>query len=143
MGKVSQYEQARRDGMAYALKIAEEGGVEALREEMRLRNYTKAPIGMEKKYLNEFADNCKHAIVSTVKIAALMALRDEYEFGSKRLIRFLDRFESNCESIMGGWAEWMDFVDTLKAETGLDLTVIRMDQDISITERVVAGYDKR
>lgn len=43
MGKAkwSEIEQARRDGMGYALKIVREKGIEGLEEEVKFRNISK------------------------------------------------------------------------------------------------------
>lgn len=37
-------ESARREGMAYALRIAKEKGIEALEKELEFRNITNIPI---------------------------------------------------------------------------------------------------
>ena len=40
MGKVDDYASGRADGLQMALKLVEEGGVEALKQEIKFRNIT-------------------------------------------------------------------------------------------------------
>lgn len=42
--KLSKEERARREGMAYALKVAKEKGVDGLEEEMKRRGVSIAPL---------------------------------------------------------------------------------------------------
>ena len=42
-------ESARREGMAYALRIAKEKGIEALEKELEFRNITNIPIKVSKE----------------------------------------------------------------------------------------------
>ena len=57
--KISKEEKARREGMAYALKIAKEKGVDGLEEEIRFRNVSLAPIVIPRKELTEFTDKSR------------------------------------------------------------------------------------
>lgn len=41
-------EEARREGMAYALKIAKTKGIEGLEEECKFRGATKMPLALPK-----------------------------------------------------------------------------------------------
>lgn len=53
MGKIDKMEQARREGMSYALRVAKEQGVDGLEQELRRRNATGLPIAYERKTLQE------------------------------------------------------------------------------------------
>lgn len=142
MGKITDLEQARRDGMSYAYKIVAEKGIAGLEQELRFRGYTKAPIGVDMKYVDKFVDNVKKAMLSSVLVMSVMVLRDEFGFGRKRLGRFIERFNFKSDCIYEDYASWMDFVDTIKEETGLDLRLNMSDEKISITSRVYAGIGK-
>lgn len=51
--KLSKEERARREGMAYALKVAKEKGVDGLEEEMKRRGVSIAPCILPEKELDE------------------------------------------------------------------------------------------
>lgn len=139
MAKVSKFEAARRDGMAYALKVAKEHGVDALEEEIRYRGITHAPIGMEKETIDAFTERCKRAIFSSMTCLVLMILRDEYGFGKVRGERFIQQFTNKAECLLENFASWEDFRDTIQEEMNIDITLDLMEQDMSAGKRVEAG----
>ena len=51
-------ESARREGMAYALRIAKEKGIEALEKELEFRNITNIPIKISKGQVEAFYTSC-------------------------------------------------------------------------------------
>lgn len=48
MSKLSKEEIGRREGMAYAYKLVKEKGIEALEEDLRMRNIYNIPIRVTK-----------------------------------------------------------------------------------------------
>ena len=44
MAKLSKEEQARREGMSYALRVAREKGIDGLEEELRFRQAYDVPL---------------------------------------------------------------------------------------------------
>lgn len=139
MGKVSKMEAARRDGMAYALKIAKEQGIEGLEKELYFRNITHAPIGMEKETIDAFTERCKRAIFSSMTCLVLMILRDEWGFGKIRGDRFMEQFNNKAECLFRDFARWEDFRETIKEEMGIDVNLNMMTEDMSAGKRVEAG----
>lgn len=55
MGKAkwAELEQARRDGMGYALKIAREKGIKGLEDEIRFRNISRVSVAMSDEEYKE------------------------------------------------------------------------------------------
>ena len=139
MAKVSKFEAARREGMAYAYKIVKENGIDRLEQEIRYRNISKAPIGVEKETIDLFTNKCKRAIFSSMTCLVLMILRDEYGFGKVRGERFLEQFQNKAECLLKDFASWEDFRDTIKEEMNIDIALDLMDQDVNINGRVKAG----
>ena len=74
MGKINKEEQARREGMSYALQIAKEKGIDGLEEELRFRNALRMPIGVSRKDCDECVNTIKINVVDTVTILAAMTL---------------------------------------------------------------------
>ena len=88
MARMNKEEQARREGMAYAFKIAKERGIDGLEKELRLRNITKLPVAIKEKDVEEWCDGMKNQTVDSVGILAMVSLRDGFGFGKKRLLEF-------------------------------------------------------
>ena len=54
MAKLSKEEMARREGMAYALRLAKEKGIDALEEDLKMRNAIDLPLRVSKADLDKF-----------------------------------------------------------------------------------------
>lgn len=124
MAKLSKFDEARIGGMQYALKIAEEKGVDGLRDEVRFRCDYKIPIGLPQSKLDEFSQNVKHQMYDTMKVVASMALCDSFGFGAKRLKEFWGKFEDLCEAKIKDYVTFQDFIDTMNAEKKVDIPQI-------------------
>lgn len=59
MGKIDEYASGRNDGLLLALKIVEEDGVDALREEIKFRGAKGINTAMSKKELNKACTKIK------------------------------------------------------------------------------------
>lgn len=139
MANVDKFEQARRDGMSYALKIAEERGIEGLREEIRYRNITKHPIGLEQSYLDEWFKQVRLVLVGAIKCASVMTLHDKFGWGAVRLNRYLDDFTDRVDAVFHDYASIEDFRDLIKEEIGIDIFYDNKPVNIVLKEHEEAG----
>lgn len=129
---IDKLEQARRSGMSYALRIAEEKGIDGLREEMRYRNALNIPVGLKKDKVDEFTQNVKQMTIDTILIVATVSIRDEFGFGKDRLNRFIKRFNNNAECLGDDLVEWQDLIDQMQEECGIEFTIRRNDRSVRI-----------
>ena len=128
----SKEEQARRDGMSYALRYAKEHGLEALEQDLNKRWAYNIPIRISDKELKEFTDNAKMMLLDTVLILSSMTLHDEFGFGKERLSRFIERFNQKAECIGEDYTSWKDQIDILKEECGIEFQLRMNDKDVRI-----------
>ena len=128
MARIDKEEQARREGMAYAFKIAKKRGIDGLEKELRLRNITKLPVAIKEKDVEEWCDGMKNQTVDSVGILAMVSLMDGFGFGKKRLLEFREIFNKKTECITNpDWSCWDDQIAILKEECGID-TFIRQNE---------------
>ena len=121
MARIDKEEQARREGMAYALRIAKEKGIDALEEDLKMRNATNIPIGLTKKVIDKWCNGMKAQTIDSIGILAMVTLRDGFGFGTKRLNKFRDIFNNKTECLMNpDWTTWEDQLEILKEECGID-----------------------
>ena len=113
--------QYRTDGMEYALRIVEKGGVEELRKEVRARMASGVSLRMTKEEIDEASLAIKQRCQDAVKIMAVLTLHDEFDFGPKRAWRFIDRFETKTDVLLEDYATWGDYQQIIKDEMGIDL----------------------
>ena len=123
-------EKARREGMAYALKIAKEKGIEGLEDDLKMRNAINLPIPVSKKALEECVNNIKNNTVDTFIILLIATLHDEFGFGEKRVQRAVDRFNYKAECIADDYCSWEDYINTIKGELGIECSIRKNDKDV-------------
>lgn len=130
MAKVNKEEEARREGMAYALKLAKEKGIEALENECRFRNATRLPVAISRKAADECINKIKYNTIDTITILSAMTLHDEFGFGKSRIERFMKRFNFKADCIMEDYTTWEEQIQILKAECNLELSIRKNDTDV-------------
>lgn len=123
MSKLDQYMRGRTEGMEFALRLAKDKGIEELEKEVRFRNRTGISLNLTRQELEAGSQNIKNMTFDTMLAMSLMVLRDEFDFGRKRLERFKDRFTRKATSLAGDYCTWLDIIDTIKDETGIDLEI--------------------
>lgn len=89
----------RMQGMVYALKIANEGGIEALEKEIRMRNFLCAPIGCPEKEVRKLYQNFSQNIYVNMLSVMLWTLHDSFGFGKSRLHRLKADYDKNTAVI--------------------------------------------
>lgn len=132
MARLDKEEVARRDGMAYALRIAKEKGIEGLEEEIKYRNITEIPIAIKRDKLNECIENIKLNTIDTILILSAVTLRDEFGFGKARLARFIERFNLKTDCLVEDYCTWDDLRQNLEEECGIKLSIRQNNQNVRL-----------
>lgn len=132
MARLDKEEVARRDGMAYALRIAKEKGIEGLEEEIKYRNITEIPIAIKRDKLNECIENIKLNTIDTILVLSAVTLRDEFGFGKERLARFIERFNLKTDCLVEDYCTWDDLRQNLEEECGIKLSIRQNNQNVRL-----------
>lgn len=130
--KWSEIEQARRDGMGYALKIVREKGIEGLEEEVKFRNISKVSVAMSDEEYKELVNAITADSVDAVAIIATLTLHDEFGFGEKRVKQFKNRFNLKCDCIGKGFTTWQE-----------QLEILRNECNLKLGEKILKGAEKK
>ena len=128
----SKEEQARLQGMSYALKVEKEKGIDGLEEELKRRKAYNIPVRIGDKELQAFTDNAKNKMLDTILILASVTLHDEFGFGHDRLNRFKERFNFKAECIGDSFTDWQDQIAILKEECGLEYSIRFNDKNVRV-----------
>ncbi|HIY02657.1 MAG TPA: hypothetical protein IAA26_12570 [Candidatus Blautia faecipullorum] len=123
MNKMREYERGREDGLSLALRIAKEGGIEALEKEIRFRNVTGVHTSLASKDLDKAAEKIKEITLDTFTVMSVAVLHDEFGFGEKRCPRYMDGINKAAEYIVDELATWPDYIAAIKEQIGLDLRI--------------------
>lgn len=123
MNKMREYERGREDGLSLALRIAKEGGIEALEKEIKFRGVTGIHTSLASKDLDKASEQIKEITLDTFTVMSVAVLHDEFGFGEKRCQRYMDGINKAAEYIVDGLATWPDYILAIKEEIGLDLRI--------------------
>ena len=120
------YQKGRNDGLMLAKRIVDEGGAEALAEEMRIRGVTGISMNLTLREVEEALNPIKDMTIRTLLAMSVATLRDEYGFGKERLQRYIDRFMDKTDCLAAGWVTWKDLCETIEKETGIEISFVGM-----------------
>ena len=132
MSSLKKDEQLRREGMSYALRVAKENGVEGLVNELHRRNASEVPLRITKAQMQQYSESVKENVVNHILLLSLVTLRDEFEFGAKRLKQFQERFTDKASCIAGDWTTWEEQVKVLAEEVGIEYVEYMKDVTVRV-----------
>lgn len=132
MAKLSKEEIARREGMAYALRIAKEKGIEALEEDLKMRNAIDLPCKVSKADLSKFSENVKYNVVFYIKVLMAVTMHDEFGFGNKRIKQMFKRFDLKAECLADDYTTWDEQVSIIAEECGIDMKFGIKDINVTV-----------
>lgn len=141
MAKTSKEFELRMQGMIAAQNIVKQGGIEALEKDIRYRGLTKAPIKVSQKEIEDFIAELSENLFVTVKTVSLMALKDVWGFGDKRLRQFEERFlkltNDACDInwIGNHYVTLTDYAEYIQEEHGIKI-------ETEVTDRCQRSNDK-
>lgn len=69
----------------------------------------------------------KEMTLDTMLTLSVATLHDEFDFGAKRCQRFIKRANLKAECIVDDLATWDDFIQQIKEELGIQITIRRND----------------
>ena len=129
--------EARMQGMVYAYNLVQQGGVDALHQDMKRRNILKAPMKFTAKQLDEFYHEISTNLYNNMLTAVCYTLHDNFGFGLKRLQMFKTAYDKNIEytldlDYMGEhYVKLEDYAAELneKFDMGIDLSRVAMSQN--------------
>ena len=125
-------EQARMEGMAQALRMAKEKGIDGLEADLKMRNITGLPCAVSRAAMDECIMNIKYNVVDTFTILVAYTLHEKFGFGRGRLGRFIDAFNFQAECLDEDYCTWEDQIEILRQECGLELNIRKNDKDVRV-----------
>ena len=125
-------EQARMEGMAQALRIANAKGIDGLEADLKMRNITGLPCAVSRAAMDECIMNIKYNVVDTFTILVAYTLHEKFGFGRERLGRFIEAFNFQAECLDEDYCTWEDQIEILRQECGLELNIRKNDKDVRV-----------
>ena len=85
----------RMQGMIYAYNLVKKGGMEALEQDIRRRNFLRAPMKFTAGQIDEFYREISGYMYNNMLTAVCYTLNDNFGFGPKRIRDFKAAFDKN------------------------------------------------
>lgn len=124
MARMSREERARMEGFSYAIRKLEEGKtLEDLQAEAKMRGVYGLPIDLTMAEVDRFGEKVKKKVIENVLLMTCSVLQDEYGFGTKRIDRFMERFNGRTSAIKFNYVTWGDISKQLSKELGIQFEV--------------------
>lgn len=123
-------EKARLEGMAQALRIAKEKGIEGLEEDIKMRNIMEIPCAVSKRAMDECIHNIKANTIDTITILTVYVLHRKFGFGNVRLKRFIEEFNFQAECLAEDYCAWDDLREEMRKDCGIGLGIRKNDKDV-------------
>ena len=128
MAKRDDYMLGRSEGMAFALKIAKDGGIEALEKEIKMRNIWGLHTNVPMKDIQDIKNKITLRVIDIITCVALLTVHDEFGFGQQRGLRFLKRFEQKVDCVVGDPDDGQtvsleDYIKVIDKEMGIKLKI--------------------
>ena len=113
----------RMSGARWMLDYIKEYGIEAAEKELKVRGAVFLPMELSKKQLDDMVERVKLNTLDTVLILSAATLRDGFDFGQKRVQRFVDKFNEKAECMMDDYCTWEDQIKMLEEEINIHLEI--------------------
>lgn len=122
MSKADKWNEARGDGMYYAVKRIKEVGLEEFEKELKWRNQVGVYTTIEPEEMRKMHQKVITWIQTRVLIIATLVLHDEFGFGkTKRLKQFMKRYNMKMDGLVDDYVHWDDYGKLFKEITGEDI----------------------
>jgi len=119
MTKITKEAQLRLEGMNYAYRIAQEKGIPALEQEIKLRGRLNLPFKITRNDVNQIKKDINMTVTNAIKILAVSTLCDEFGFGQEELDRFLNRMNLKAACLSEDYVTWEEQIACIQKETGI------------------------
>lgn len=121
MAKLNDIQKYRNDGLALALKIVKEKGVQGLEEEIKFRNITGIHTHLSKSALERVEEEFKRQVIKYYQAASLYILKENYQFGKVKMKNYYRKFEDLCDSVIRDYLTLEDIANWLRDEYKINL----------------------
>lgn len=114
MGRLSKEEQARNDGIVFALAIVQKYGIDGLKEEVKRRGLQSYSLNVPQKELDKVKQDVSGQVLRYILAVGCLKLHDLFGFGRDRCMRWLNAMDTFAEC-QGDARYEVDFDDVIQA----------------------------
>jgi hypothetical protein len=126
MSKINDIMTGRNEGMKLALRIVQEGGIEALEKEIQYRGISGISLNLTQK---EIQDASWKANVRATEVAitiSLVTLMDEFKMSRSQLNKFKVAFDENVLKAVNNDKSMdilQEYIGRIRDEVGIEISI--------------------
>jgi hypothetical protein len=126
MSKINDIMTGRNEGMKLALRIVQEGGIEALEKEIQYRGISGISLNLTQK---EIQDASWKANVRATEVAitiSLVTLMDEFKMSRSQLHKFKVAFDENVLKAVNNDKSMdilQEYIGRIRDEVGIEISI--------------------
>lgn len=119
--KQKEYDRGWASGLDFANRLVDEGGPQALKDQIKVRGIISEPIPWKAADLDRLLETIKQLASASLRVAIIAVLHDQFGFGQKRVQKFNDAYSKFLDYLDRGWISWFDITERLRKELDLNL----------------------
>lgn len=116
----------RNQGMVMALRIAKEGGIEALEKEIQYRGISGVSLNLTRDEMKEALWKVSVRATEVAIAISLVTLMDEFCFSRSQLHKFKAAFDVNVYKAANSDKSMdilQEYIERIREDTGIEITI--------------------
>lgn len=122
MAKLNDLMEGRNQGLALALKIIKDGGIEALEKEIKYRNITGVSLNMTQAEIELATTRMKVHSTKMAVAVSLITLVDEFGMGKMQARKFKETFDKNVDELISNGGDTTELLERIRNELDWEIT---------------------
>ncbi len=121
MAKINELMNGRNQGLAFALKVVKEGGIEALENEIKSRNLSGVSLNITRKELEDATIKMRMHATEVSIIISMVALLEEFQFSKYQVQKFKATFDNKVNDILNDLVSMEEYLKVCKEKYGIEI----------------------
>jgi hypothetical protein len=121
--KVNDLMQGRNQGMAMALKIVRDGGIEALEKEIEYRNLTGVSLNITRSELEQATTAIRLRATEVAIVISMITLLDEFCFSKYQARRYKEVFDQQVDRVLNDEVTLNDYLKRISRDLDIKMVI--------------------
>ncbi len=121
--KVNDLMQGHNQGMAMALKIVRDGGIEALEKEIEYRNLTGVSLNITRSELEQATTAIRLRATEVAIVISMITLLDEFCFSKYQARRYKEVFDQQVDRVLNDEVTLNDYLKRISRDLDIKMVI--------------------